>query len=304
MALERISVAVLGPGGVGGLLAALLARGGNSVLVLASEGSSRAIAKRGLQLESRRFGDFSVSVPTATRLEKPVDACFITVKSTELGEALERVPADAIGQGLMIPFLNGIEHVELLRVIYPPSSVAAATIRVETARVEPGLIRQTSPFASVEIAASPDNRDRVALVAAQLKAAGLDVRIRDDETAMLWDKFVFLAPLALLTTHERANAGVIRTRRRDDAIALISEVTAVAQAEGVAVDREAVVHLLDSVPETMESSMLRDQAAGRPLELDAIGCAVVRRAANAGVAVPVTARLVEDLRARTSEPVA
>ena len=295
---EALSVAVLGPGGIGGLLAALLARGGNSVEVLASESTARAIAEGGLRVESQRFGDFQVSVSTAIRLERPVDACLIAVKNTQLTEALERVPSEALGEGLVVPFLNGIEHVDLLRSIYPASSVAAATIRVETARVEPGLIRQTSPFASVEIAASGTNRDRVERVAAQLKAGGLDVRVRDDETSMLWDKLSFLVPLALLTTHERANAGAIRTRRREDTLAVISEVAAVAAAEGAAIDPEEVVRFLDSVPETMESSMQRDQAAGRPLEIDAIGGAVVRRAARAGVDVPVTAQLVEELRTR------
>jgi len=237
-------------------------------------------------------------VSTAIRLERPVDACLIAVKNTQLTEALERVPSEALGEGLVVPFLNGIEHVDLLRSIYPASSVAAATIRVETARVEPGLIRQTSPFASVEIAAAGANRERVERVAAQLTSVGLDVRVRDDETSMLWDKLSFLVPLALLTTHERANAGAIRTRRREDTLAVISEVAAVAAAEGAAIDPEAVVRFLDSVPDTMESSMQRDQADGRPLEIDAIGGAVVRRAARAGVAVPVTTHLVEELRAR------
>jgi 2-dehydropantoate 2-reductase len=298
MAPGAATVAVLGPGGIGGLLAALLARGGNSVVVLASEATSRAIAERGLRVESQRFGDFQVSVRAATRLDREVDACFVAVKNTQLTEALERVPSGTLGAGLMVPFLNGIEHVDLLRRIYPSAAVAAATLRVETARVEPGLIRHTGPFASVEIAASDANRDRVERLAAELKAVGLDVRVRDDETSMLWDKLSFLAPLALVTTHERANAGAIRTRRRKDALAVISEVAAVAAAEGVAIDPEAIVRFLDSVPETMESSMQRDQAAGRPLEIDAIGGAVVRRAGRAGVEVPVTARLVEELRTR------
>jgi 2-dehydropantoate 2-reductase len=298
MAAEALSVAVLGPGGIGGLLAALLARDGNSVEVLASESTSRAIAERGLRVESQRFGDFRVSVRSATRLESPVDACLITVKNTQLRDALERVPAAALGEGLVVPFLNGIEHVDLLRTIYPASRVAAATMRVETARVEPGFVRHTSPFASVEIAASTANRDRVERLAAHLKAVGLDIRVRDDETSMLWDKLSFLAPLALLTTHERANAGAIRTRRRADILDVILEVAAVAAAEGATIDTEAVARVLDSVPETMESSMQRDQAAGRPLEIDAIGGAVVRRAARAGVDVPVTAHLVDELRTR------
>jgi 2-dehydropantoate 2-reductase len=275
-----------------------LARGGNSVEVLASDSTVRAIAQKGLRVESKRFGDFHVAVGSAIRLEHPVDVCLIAVKNTQLEEALTRVPSDALGQGLVVPFLNGLEHLDLLRSIYPASNVVAATLRVETARLEPGLIRQLSPFASIEIAPSGPNQDRVDRLAGQLTAVGFDVRIRDDEKAMLWDKLSFLAPLALVTTHERANAGAIRTRRREDTLAVISEVAAVAMAEGVAIDSDAVVRTLDSVPETMESSMQRDQAAGRQLEIEAIGGAVVRRAALTGVDVPVTARIVEELRSR------
>ena len=299
---DRLNVAVLGPGGVGGFLAAMLAREGSTVLVLASDNASGAIAQGGLRLESRRFGDFAVSVRTASRLTDRVDACLITVKATQLRDAVARVPANALGPALAIPFLNGIEHVDFLRAVYPSSSVVAATIRIESARAAPGLIRHTSPFASVEIAPSEENRARVESIAAHLLACGLDVRIRDDELAMLWDKFALLAPMALLTTHERANVGAIRTRRRDDAIALIGEVVAVAAADGVDIDREAVLHLLDSVPESMESSMQRDQAASRPLELDALGGALLRRAAKARIAVPVTRRLVSELQSRSGHP--
>jgi 2-dehydropantoate 2-reductase len=289
---------VLGPGGVGGLLAALLARAGDSVVVLAGESTAQAIALRGLRVESGRFGDFHVSVDSSAGLHTQVDACLVTVKATQLDEALERVPADALADALVIPFLNGIEHVDLLRNRYPSSNVVAATIRVEVARVAPGVIRHTSPFAAVEIATLSAVQDRVEELAAHLRATGLDVEVRDDEVPMLWDKLVLLAPLALLTTHERANVGEVRTRRRDDAVALISEVAAVAQAEGGTVDAAAVLKLFDAAPETMQSSMQRDQAAGLPLELDAIGGAVLTHAARAGIAVPVTTRFVEELRER------
>ncbi|HVS49008.1 MAG TPA: 2-dehydropantoate 2-reductase [Candidatus Dormibacteraeota bacterium] len=295
---EALRVAVLGPGGVGGLLAALLTRAGNSVVVLAGESTARAITERGIRVESQRFGNFQVRPDAAVRLEGHVDACLITVKATQLHEALERVPANVVGDALVVPFLNGIDHVDLLRRTFPSENVTGATIRIEVARIEPGLVHHTSQFAAVEISTSVGRPERVERLASQLRATGLDVRVRDDETAMLWDKLVLLAPIALLTTHERANVGVVRTRRHDDAVAAISEVAATARAEGAAIDTEAVLQIFDSIPDSMESSMQRDQAAGRPLELDAIGGTVVRRAARAGVPVPVTARLVEELRQR------
>jgi 2-dehydropantoate 2-reductase len=300
MANAGLRVAVLGPGGVGGLLAALLARAGDSVLVIAGDETARSIGQGGLRLESRSFGNFNVPVRAATQLAEPIDAIFVTVKSNQLSEGIQRVPAGALGEALVIPLLNGLDHVDLLRTVYPASSVVAATIRVETARVRPGLIRHTSPFAAVDIAPAAVNRERVTRVARHLEAAGFEIRIREDEAAMLWEKFAFLAPMALLTTHQRGNAGVVRTRRREDAIAVVSEVAAVARAEGFAADPVAAMRMLDSLPESMETSMQRDQEAGRPLELEAIGQSLLRRAARAGVDVPVTSRLVEELRSRTA----
>ena len=303
MTHERLSLAVLGPGGVGGFLAAVMAREGSSVLVLAGHETSLAIAQHGLQLDSKRFGNFHVSVQAAERLTKPVDACFVTVKATQLGDALSRLPAGSLGEGLVIPFLNGLEHVDTLRSVYVPASVVAATIRIETTKIGPGVIRHSSPFAAVELAASADNSKRVERIAEHMTAAGLDARVRDDELATLWDKFALLVPLALLTTHEYANVGTIRTKRRTDAIHLINEIAAVAGADGVSLDPEAVLRLLDSVPESMESSMQRDQAAGRPLELDALGGALLRRADKAGVNAPVTRRIVGELESRSRRSV-
>ena len=57
-------VAVLGPGGVGGLLAGLLERSGNEVTVVATESTAELIARRGIRISSVTFGDF-VSRPGA-----------------------------------------------------------------------------------------------------------------------------------------------------------------------------------------------------------------------------------------------
>ena len=289
-------IAVLGAGGVGGLLAGLLSRAGNNVVVVATEASASAIAQRGLTVESRRFGDFHISVKSATSLEEPVDACLITVKATQLVEALHRLPPENIASAMVIPFLNGIDHMATLRGIYPPDQVEAGTIRVESARIGPGVIRHTSPFASIELAAIDENHIAIDLLANQLTAVGLDVRVRADEVPMLWEKLAFLAPVALMTTVYRTNVGVIRTTYRSETLGMIDEVARVARAEGAQLSPEAVVTILDSVPAAMESSMQRDREAGRPLELDAIGGAVLRHAAMVGVAVPITSHLVGQLR--------
>lgn len=121
--------------------------------------------------------------------------------------------------------------------------------------------------------------------------------LRDDESVMLWDKLAFLAPLALLTTRYQAAVETVRSARRSELLTVLDEITAVAQAAGAPVTTETVLSFFDRAPSTMKSSMLRDAEAGRPLELDAIGGAVLRAAAAHGIKTPATARLVAELTA-------
>jgi len=287
------SFAVLGPGGVGGLLGGLLARAGHTVTYLAGEATAAALNRDGLHVRSAALGDFSVPARATTRLAEPVDACLVAVKATQLDEALRRVPADALGDALLVPFLNGVEHVDHLRRRYPAARVLAAAIRVESTRVAPGRVEHTSPFAAVELAASPATET----LAAHLSGAGLEVTVRDDERALLWGKLTFLAPFALVTAEAGEPLGVVRGERRADLLGVLAEAVAAARVEGVTVDERAVATQLDAAPGAMRSSLQRDAQAGRPMELDAIGGAILRAAARAGVPTPITGRLVNALRA-------
>lgn len=292
------SAAVVGPGGVGGFLGAVLARAGHLVVYVAKPDTAAALNSGGLSVRSAQFGEFHVPAKAAPQLAGPVDVCLVAVKATSLDAALAGVPAEALGDGLVLPLLNGVEHMAALRARFPAAQVVAGAIRVESTRVAAGRIEHTSQFSWIEVASDAAPRERVDALAAQLRQAGLDVTVRDDETALLWDKLAFLAPLALLTTHAGAPAGMVRDERRADLEAVIGEVAAVAEAVGARVDPATILGMFDRVPAGMKSSMQRDAEAKRPTELDAIGGAVLRAARRHGIDTPVTARLVDELQAR------
>lgn len=290
-----LTVAVLGPGGVGGLLAALLARAGHRVICLAGDETAAALRTDGIRVGSGRFGDFTASVEADTELREPVDACVITVKATALDAALARVPATALGDGLLVPFLNGVEHPTTLRARYGPGRVAPAVIRVESTRVAPGVIEHASPFAEIDLTGETVPRERLDALAAALGAAGLTTRVLEDEAAVLWAKMTFLAPLALLTTRYGLPLGDVRTRHRGELTSLLDETAAVSRSYGGPSDPAGALARYDALPPQSKSSMQRDAEANRPLELDAIGGALLRAADRQGIAVPVTARLVREL---------
>jgi 2-dehydropantoate 2-reductase len=142
-------------------------------------------------------------------------------------------------------------------------------------------------------------RERLDALAGALAAAGPAVRVLDDEVAALWAKMSFLAPFALLTTRYGLPLGEVRTGHREELTALVEETAAVSRASGAPADPAQALARYDSFAPGMRSSMQRDAEAGRPLELDAIGGALLRAADRHGVPVPVTARLVRELADRT-----
>jgi 2-dehydropantoate 2-reductase len=288
------TVAVLGPGGVGGLLAALLSRAGHRVICLAGEDTARTLREDGVRVTSRQYGTFEARVEADTVLREPAGLCLVSVKHGALGAALERVPAPLLGDGLVLPFLNGVDHMAVLRGHFGADRVAAAVIRVESARTAPGVIEHRSPFTDIDLAGSAERLDPTV---ALLSAAGTRARVLPDEDAVLWGKLAFLAPFALLTTRYRLPIGALRTERRGELVALVEETCAVARACGGTTGADRVLAGYDGFPADGRSSMLRDAEAGRPLELDAIGGAVLRAAARHGVPAPVTERLVTELAA-------
>ncbi|MDP9256274.1 MAG: 2-dehydropantoate 2-reductase [Actinomycetota bacterium] len=278
--------AVLGAGGIGGLLAAALVRAGAEVVLL-MRSESLATFDGQLAVESPVLGNFVVPVAAVSSLDREIDVLWVVVKATELDGATSLAPPGVVGDAVVVPLLNGIDHVAGLRTRY--RHVVAGAIRVESERVKPGHILQRSPFLRVELAASDH-------LAAELIAAGIPCSIRDDEVSLLWEKLAFLAPIALATTALDARLGVARAdaryRRCQD------EALAVAAFEGADIDGSALRALSDGAPADMRSSMQKDVAAGRLPELDAIAGPILRGGARHGIPVAATTELADAVGAR------
>src|SRR5579864_8444597 len=106
--------AILGAGGVGGLVGACLARCGAAVTMVVRPESLAKYPEQ-LQLESP-FGNFAVPVSVAAEVP-PVDVLWITVKATQLEQALTLLRNPGSVKGI-VPLLNGIDHISLLRSKY------------------------------------------------------------------------------------------------------------------------------------------------------------------------------------------
>ena len=286
--MAALKHAILGAGGIGGLIGACLARCGDSVTMVVRPEALAQFPEQ-LQLESA-FGNFTVPVARASTVPA-ADILWITVKATQLDAALSSFN-DAGAAGAIVPLLNGIDHLAMLRARYGDSRVIAATIAVEAERIAPGHIVQRTPFARLNVSSA--GRNQLGSTVDALQKIGFECRFIDDEATLMWSKIVFLAPFALTTSAaDRTTGAVIADREwKRQLESCVREACAVALAEGAKVDADAIIASMLKMPPNMRSSMQKDVERGNPPELDAIAGPILRGGAKHGIAVPATKKLV------------
>ena len=278
--------AILGAGGVGGFLAGVFGQAGHDiVLVLRPE--SLAGHPDQVQLESP-LGRAISSVTKTALLDSAVDILWVTVKATQLSRALGAVSATSPGS--VVPLLNGIDHLDILRSRFG-RRVIPATIAGEFERVAPGRIADRSKLARLAYLASGSSALAPATVA--LTAFGVRCDPVASEAALMWSKLVLLGPFALATTAAASPIGAVRDtpswRMKLEAAA--REAVKVAKAEGASLDEDTTVRALHGFEGSMRSSMQKDVAAGRPPELDAIAGPILRGGERHGIPVGATREL-------------
>lgn len=288
--------AILGAGGVGGLIGASLAHCGDQVtLVVRRETLAKYFDK--LQLEST-FGNFTV--PVSRSAEVPAcDVLWLATKATQLDGALAALTHPESVRAI-VPLLNGIDHVAVLRAKYGKDKIIPATIAVESERVAPGHIIHRSPFARLSV--SSRGQALLASTLEQLQKMGFECRFIDDEATLMWNKLVFLAAFALSTTAADKTTSEIMAdpKWRELGLAVIREACAVGVAEGAKLDADAVIAGVMKMPGNMRSSMQKDVEQGKPPELDAIAGPILRGAQKHGIDIPATKTLVAAVESRVT----
>jgi 2-dehydropantoate 2-reductase len=285
------TIAILGPGGVGGFLAAALARAGTDTVVVAREQTAALIADGGIKVTSVRLGEFTARPRATATLTEPVDTLFVATKASGLEAAIERIQTEP---ALVVPLLNGLDHMVVLRARFGWPTVAVGTIRIEADRPAPAQITQTSPFLRVDLASDdPALVEQLEPLKALLEDAGVPTTVGDREAQILWGKLVRLNALACTTSASGRQLGFIRSdpEWRAALEACIDEAAAVANADGATIDPASSLAELDQAHAELGSSMQRDITAGREPELDAIPGSVLRAAKRLGLACPTIARL-------------
>jgi 2-dehydropantoate 2-reductase len=249
------------------------------------------------------FGKFVVRPDATTSLKADPDVLFVTTKATSLDQALKSIDASSLDKAVVIPLLNGLEHVELLR-RQLGNRVAAGSIRIESRSERPGRIVHSSPFIKIRIASDRDiARERLNDIAEFLCCSGIATTVGESEANVLWEKLVRLVALACTTALSNQPIGFVRKDPywRGLLERVVKEAVTVASAYGVVMDASEQIKILDGLPELLTSSLQRDIAAGRPSELDAIAGAVLRAGESKDLSLSCLREMTNQLQHKVAE---
>lgn len=298
----RITVTVIGTGGVGGYFGARLAQGGCDVGFIARGAQLAALREHGLRVESD-LGNIHLSqvrVSDDPAALGPADVVLICVKLWDTESAAHAVKPIIGAQTAVISLQNGVRKEELLSQVVGARAVVGGVCYVASKILRPGVILQTGKMQRLvfgENDGSVSSRTQSFLEVCH--RCGIEAEVSTDIRRAIWEKFVFVVGTSASTTTMRRTIGPIRANSRTRAFLLevMREVVAVGRAHGVPLAddfAETRLAFCDTLPPAMTSSMHTDLEQGNRLELEWLSGSVVELGEAVGVATPLN-RAVRDI---------
>jgi 2-dehydropantoate 2-reductase len=291
---DRMKIAVVGAGGVGGGFGAALAKAGADVTFIARGAHLAAMKGEGLRIESAR-GDTHLASTQAT--DDPntigqVDFVLFCVKLWDLESAAQHIKPLIGASTAVIPLQNGIDAADRLIPILGREAVMGGVAQISASIIKPGVIRQVGTFMRMifgELDGKKSKRGED-LLALCLKA-GFDATLSEQIQTELWMKFIPLATNASLTAATRLPVGKLRDDPDVWAIflAAITEVIEVGRTKGIALPADALARTIEFIrhtPPAMKASMALDLDRGNRLELPWLSGKVVELGRELSVPTP------------------
>jgi 2-dehydropantoate 2-reductase len=290
-----MKIIVMGTGGVGGYFGARLAAAGHDVGFVARGQHLAAIKADGLKVLSE-LGDMTIHPASAS--DNPADLgiadiVLFCVKAYDTEAAAELIKPVVGPDTGVIPFLNGVTHMETLERVLGSGHVLGGVANISALIDAPGVVRHFATMQILRVGELDDSASpRILAFRAACAEAGIEVPVPESIERELWQKFVMICTLAGANCLTRLPLGICRSdpATRGLMVALASEVAAVARALGKPLPEDQVdrtMAVLDMLPAGMKASILAALERGEKLEASALNGSVAELGAQLGVNTPM-----------------
>jgi 2-dehydropantoate 2-reductase len=285
----QMKILILGAGGVGGYFGARLIQAGADVTYLLRDARHAKIQAEGLTIETPKES-FTIRPKSVTReqLTPDYDLIILAPKAFDFDDALDSI-IGASSKGVLLPFLNGMSHIQRLDDKFGRDRVMGGVAHIAATIAATGAVKQLTDLHALTVGHRSAAHESLAReFFALCEKASFDKSYSENIEQSLWDKWVFLATLAGMTTLCRGHVGKIAAAPwgKEVMTAFYAESCAIAQAHGFptkASAQQKALEMLTKVGSSFAASMLRDLVQGNRTEHEHILGAMIDRGVEKNV---------------------
>lgn len=313
-------VLVAGAGAIGCTLAARMGAAGHQVELLARGQTLQTLRQQGVQLDDLDgHWQAPVQAVAAEQATPAPDLILLCSKSQDLPALAAQVQPLIGPHTLLLPLVNGVPFWYFqgsgnrfdgrpvhsvdpdgqLATLLPPAQVLGAVVFVTAELEGPGHARSRTPHLLMLGEPAGGLSPRLRALCEGLGRAGIEARPLERLRDKLWTKLIANLTSNPLSVVTRATLQTIYSDPvlLDTVRAVMFEAMLVAAAHGARLEIDPIEFLrLGAGMGTVRTSMLQDFEHGRPLELAAIGDAVVELAGLYDLPMPATRTLLAQTR--------
>ena len=295
-------VAVVGAGAVGSFYGAMLARAGQRVVLIGRPQHVEAIQRDGLKLDmAGRVETLRAEASAELAAVHDADLILFCVKSTDTDTVASELAPLLEPHAVVLSLQNGVENAATIA-RHVRQTVVPAVVYVATAMAGAGTVRHFGRgdlvIGALKANATHDPAiaDLLQDLVALFGTAGVQVTISDDVMAELWSKLLVNCAYNAISALAQAPYAKLAAQPevREIQHAIVREVVALAQAEGIGLQFEPSLQAMERIATAMPaqfSSTAQDMARRKPSEIDHLNGFIARRGRELGVAVPINQTL-------------
>ncbi|NPV03666.1 MAG: 2-dehydropantoate 2-reductase [Syntrophaceae bacterium] len=304
-------IGIIGIGGVGGYYGGKLAlkysgRSKHEVIFFARGAHLEAIRRDGLRLVTVD-GEYLVRPAQATDNAGeigPLDLAIFCTKSYGLEDAARAIAGNLSDDSVVLPLLNGVDITERLRAVLPRGAVLYGGVFISSAIQGPGVVKQVGGTGQLFFGpADPADVETYRPIETLLKDAGIKAELSADALLPLWTKYIFIGPMAGVTSLTGKTFGEVLGDPADRALVegMMKEIEAVARKKGIRFPPDIVEISLGKAAAfapTTKTSMQLDYERGNRTELDIFTAYMVKAGKELGIPVPLHKKVYVELLQR------
>lgn len=295
-----MKILVVGAGALGGYFGGRLLEKGEDVTFLVREKRKAQLDVNGLNVESVN-GNMMMKVKTLLAGEKSnfFDVIILSTKAYHLEGAIENIRPYVGEQTMVLPILNGIEHISALIDAFGEERVIGGLCAIEATLDQTGKVIQDSLLHEfVYGERNGEKTERILKLQEVFSGTKADFRLSENIEQEMWHKYLFISTVAGVTSLFRSPMGPIREQKYGKLViqSVLHEAATIMRAlEAPLSDKveELLMERINKLGYKMKASLFKDMEKQLPIEADHFFGYLLEQAEACGV----NARAIETVYA-------